>query len=607
MLTYEEIERLVEFDAQTSQVLSVYLDLDPSAQVRRAYRIAFEDLVKDARILHTDAALPQFSDEVARVQTFLETEPPRGKGLAVFTCTPHVLWRAEFLTVRAPNHLVFEPRPDVAPLLRIMDEYERYAVALVDKTRARLFSVFIGEIEESDALRDTDAVGRTDQGGWSQARYQRHHEAHVYSHLKTVAQRLAELHRRRRFERLILAGPEEAATELRRVLPRMLARRVVAVIPADIDAGVRDILDKTLAVERRIEREDEERLLRQLVDLAGPGGRSVLGVRPTLAALWADLVQTLVVAQGARGEGSECPNCERLDPGRVERCPTCGSAMRHVHDVFHRAVQRAVERAGRAEIVYGDAERRLLELGGGLGALLRSPSPVPQLVSSGAGDQERQPSEDKEWIMANEQSKRQGERQGERQQSSATPSTATQSTAMESAGGGEGGLATRQYQDPFSLFDSLFERMQRDFFGTSLLNALIPARGGDGDGGRPARMPRVQMRDTGEALEVRAEMPGIDGRNVSVLLEDDVLTISGEQREEEERDQARMERYVSFYRQIPLPDDIDTEQPQASYRDGVLTVRFPKTRARSTAREIPVATDQSGQQPQQQQTKERAA
>jgi peptide chain release factor subunit 1 len=392
MLKHDEIERLAEFDARTSRVLSVYLDLDPSAQVRRAYRIAFEDLVKGARLRQDDAAMPQFADEVARVQTFLETEPPRGKGLAVFTCAPHVLWRAEFLTVRTPNHLVFEPRPDVAPLLRVMDEYEQYAVALVDKIRARLFTVFMGEIEESEALRDTDAVGRTDQGGWSQARYQRHHEAHVYSHLKTVAQRLADLHRRRHFERLILAGPGEAATELRRVLPRMLARRVVALIAADIDARVRDILDKTLAVERVIEREDEERLLRQLVEHAGPGGRSVLGVRPTLTALWADLVQTLVVAQGARGEGSECPNCERLDPGSVERCPTCDSTMRHVHDVFHRAAQRAVERAGRAEVVYGDAERRLMQLGGGLGALLRHPSPVPEAVSSAASDEERQPS-----------------------------------------------------------------------------------------------------------------------------------------------------------------------------------------------------------------------
>ncbi len=82
MLKHAEIERLAEFDAKNSRVLSVYLDLDPSAQVRRAYRIAFEDLVADVRRRQSEAALPQFSDEVARVQTFLETEPPRGKGLA---------------------------------------------------------------------------------------------------------------------------------------------------------------------------------------------------------------------------------------------------------------------------------------------------------------------------------------------------------------------------------------------------------------------------------------------------------------------------------------------------------------------------------------------
>ena len=118
MLTPETIERLAEFEGKDSRVLSVYLDLDPSTRVRGTYRIAFEDLVKDARILQEAAAQPQFADEVARVQTFLETEPPRGKGLVVFTCAPAVLWQAEFLAVRAPNHLVFEPKPDLAPLLR---------------------------------------------------------------------------------------------------------------------------------------------------------------------------------------------------------------------------------------------------------------------------------------------------------------------------------------------------------------------------------------------------------------------------------------------------------------------------------------------------------
>lgn len=165
------------------------------------------------------------------------------------------------------------------------------------------------------------------------------------------------------------------------------------------------------------------------------------------------------------------------------------------------------------------------------------------------------------------------------------------STTMARAGDGERGMATRQYQDPFSLLDSLFERMQRDFFGTTLVNAMLPT-GGDGSGGA-IRVPRLQMRDTGDAIELTAELPGIPPGNVRVELEGDVLTISGEARQEEEREGERVEQQTSFYRQLTLPDGIDTDQAQASYTNGVLTIRVPKHAERSNARQIPVTTEQT--------------
>jgi peptide chain release factor subunit 1 len=278
------------------------------------------------------------------------------------------------------NHLAFEPEPDVAPLLELADEYERYAVAVVDKGTARILSVFAGELEEREDVKDL-VISKHDQGGWSQARYQRHHEAHVYQHLKRVVQRLSDLLRRRRFDRLILVGPEEATSGLRRLLPRVLAQRLAAVIPGTLATSDHEIVERTLEVERQIEREAEERLLNQALDNAGPAGQATLGVTPTLAALWADLVQTLLVAHGLRVDGSECPNCARLDPGRLKTCPACGTPMRTVHDLFHRAMARAMDQAGRVEVMHGAAARRLGELGGGLGALLRYRSAVPQAVS----------------------------------------------------------------------------------------------------------------------------------------------------------------------------------------------------------------------------------
>ena len=74
-------------------------------------------------------------------------------------------------------------------------------------------------------------------------------------------------------------------------------------------------------------------------------------------------------------------DCGRLEPGDVATCPACGSAMQPVHDVVHRAMARTIEQAGRVEVVHGDAAGRLLQAGGGLGALVRFRATVVPVVA----------------------------------------------------------------------------------------------------------------------------------------------------------------------------------------------------------------------------------
>jgi peptide subunit release factor 1 (eRF1) len=376
MLKAATIDELSGFDSGGEPVLSVYLGLGPDRQARRSYRIVFEDLVRDQRERLERPLREAFVEETVRVQAWLEGQEPRGKALTLFSCGPRGLWQAHFLSVGIRDHLAFDQRADLAPLLDVLDEYERYAVALVDKERARILTVFAGEIEETEVFKDF-VPGKHDQGALSQARYQRHHEAHVYRHLKRVVARLAELLRRRRFDRLIVAGPDEATSELRRLLPRVLSRRLAAMIPAWVSATDAEILEQTLEVERRIERETEARLLDDLLEKAGAGGRATCGVLPTLDALWFDAVQTLVVADGVHVGGVECPRCGRLDPGSFVTCPVCDAPTRPVHDLFHRAMGVTRELAGSVEVLHSAAAVRLLASGGGLGALLRYRPPQP--------------------------------------------------------------------------------------------------------------------------------------------------------------------------------------------------------------------------------------
>lgn len=92
--------------------------------------------------------------------------------------------------------------------------------------------------------------------------------------------------------------------------------------------------------------------------------------------------------------------------------------------------------------------------------------------------------------------------------------------------------------------------------------------------------PAVDISETEQAILVRAELPGVRGEDVSVEVENNVLTLSGQrqfERDEKTEKQHRTERwYGSFYRSFTLPRTVDAENIGADLKDGILTVTLPK-------------------------------
>jgi peptide chain release factor subunit 1 len=378
MLSLEQVRQIEALDAGDGRILSLYLDLDPARQIKRSYRIVFKDLVKDTRVRLDEALQGDLQCEAEKVEHWLDGQKPQGLGLALFSCAPRNVWQPLWLALRTHDHIAYDPRADVAPLLEMLDDYERYAVVLTDKQTSRLFTVFAGEIEEDTQVRDY-VPPKHDQGGPSQANFQRHHEAHVQRHLDEAVRRLTELARRRQFDRIIVMGPSEATSELQRRLPRQLAARVVAVVPGKIDWNEKAILSRAREIEDAVERDYEARLLKRLIDAQGPKGLGVVGTSTALEALWERDVMMLIVAYGAHAAGNECLKCDRLHLGSNAVCAACGGRTRPLHDVFHRAIAVALEQRANVEVVHGDAAQRLMALGGGLGAMRRF---VPRAAGS---------------------------------------------------------------------------------------------------------------------------------------------------------------------------------------------------------------------------------
>jgi HSP20 family protein len=106
--------------------------------------------------------------------------------------------------------------------------------------------------------------------------------------------------------------------------------------------------------------------------------------------------------------------------------------------------------------------------------------------------------------------------------------------------------------------------------------------------------PRVDVVEDDREFRVTAELPGLDEKDIDVSLSRDMLTIKGEKKAEtEDKGESfyRMERsYGSFQRTIPLPiEQVDTDQVDATYRNGILTIKLPKQpEARQNTRRITV-------------------
>lgn len=152
-------------------------------------------------------------------------------------------------------------------------------------------------------------------------------------------------------------------------------------------------------------------------------------------------------------------------------------------------------------------------------------------------------------------------------------------------------LPSLRDEHPFNLFRDQFNHLFDDFF---FGRELAPFRAAEPWFG--TFQPHIDVKESDKEITVSAELPGMDEKDIEVLLSSDSLTIKGEKKEEKEEKEKsyyRMERrYGSFQRVIPLPVEIDTKKVDASFKKGILNVRLPKTaQAKAAAKKIPVKSE----------------
>jgi peptide chain release factor subunit 1 len=300
----DDLDELAAFELTGFPFISLYLNLQPDQHGRDHFmpfvRKEFTERAKS--FSKNSLELASFKLAATRIMSYLRNEVrPSANGLAIFACAgADVYFKTVQLDAPIQQHrLHISERPHLYPLARVIDQHPRYVALLADTNAARLFVFDLGKVLSSKEVHNPK-LSRTQVGGWSQMRYQRHVDNYHLHHTKEVVEMLERVVREEGTEHIILAGDEVIIPLLREHLPVHLEESVIDILRLDIRTPEHEVLKETMEVLREHNLQSDAEKVRHLLDEYRAGGLAVVGFSDTARALEQGQVDELLLSASAR-------------------------------------------------------------------------------------------------------------------------------------------------------------------------------------------------------------------------------------------------------------------------------------------------------------------
>jgi len=317
-VSWEGLRELAGFRAEKGRAVSLYVDLDPhlvpaAGGAHTRVNSLLDEAGKATGANRSDLSHDQrmaLKSDFERIRRFVELDFNRDgvRGLAVFTASLDNFWRPIPLAAAVPDEVKVNDEFYLAPLVPLVGQGEGALVAVVGRERGDLYRLQGGRLVET-ADRSEEQPRRHDQGGWAQARLQRHVDGLAHAHLRRVAEELDRQLRGASAE-VVVVSSEEMRGEFGDLLSSDARSSVVGWAQAEAHATPAELLELATPVleGRRTDREAEA--VEQWRQEAGRNGRAASGWAETLEAASDGRIELLLYQQGARKSAGTC-----LSPG----------------------------------------------------------------------------------------------------------------------------------------------------------------------------------------------------------------------------------------------------------------------------------------------------
>lgn len=375
MITREILSDLIGFSPEPYLTTTLYLRIEGS--IKPNYVIELKELIKqrkkevESQPVSPESRKSALSD-LRKIQDFVTLKFTREgiQTLVIASCSAKKWWRVLSLNLPLKSRLIISSRPHYTPMALAMEEHSRFLVVLIERSRARLFEVFAGEIVEHTSILD-EVPGKVKMGGfggYEERRIERHIGDHVRRHYRHVGEAAYHLFKEHSCEYILLAGSEPNTGEFRHYLHSTLQDRIAASLHDEIHTLQAVVLEKTMDVEKALRQREETKLLDQFFNQVNSGGLGILGLDSTMRALQNGQVNYLLVQDGFREAGFRCAQCGGLlTTGGA--CTYCDGPTHPVGDLVEETVEEALQQG--CQVKHITIPDRRLTGAGRIGATLR--------------------------------------------------------------------------------------------------------------------------------------------------------------------------------------------------------------------------------------------
>lgn len=316
MLDNTAIQDLLKNDSEN--IFSLYLHIDPAYQPNQNEKPAWNIYAKNALsdLDKQEKSSDKWDAVKNHAEDFIENYTSQSKSLILFVNSEGVIDSFNLPIAVENRHSI--GKIDVVPLLWAMDEYERYLVVLVDSEQARFVSASLGgaitnqemsiDFDDYDfgnkrfihANRGDGVDGQQSSAGENFANMK---DEHIRRFHKDVAEQIRDVMRDMNSERIILAGSEQAAHQVKDLLHETMKAQVVDILAIPLDSNDSNIASEIRNAAMNYERSHELDLVNEVIDFAKSGGRGALGLEDVRKALKMQQVDLLILPYPMDDEG----------------------------------------------------------------------------------------------------------------------------------------------------------------------------------------------------------------------------------------------------------------------------------------------------------------